>query len=69
MPEDPLPSDLFIENDHPDFSRTGLRTASTLRLHRLMTLPMTIVRRELGELSPSLRDQVAERLRQLLHLS
>ena len=63
-----LESDLFLNVDHPDFGRSGLRVASTLRLHRMLTVSRAVVRRELGELSPALQAEVAARLRTLFCL-
>ncbi len=38
-------------------------------LHRLMTVTTALVRRELGELSPRMQDEVANRLRRLFGLA
>jgi len=38
IPEDFLTTDILLESTNPDFSITGLRTTSTLRLHRLIIL-------------------------------
>jgi mRNA interferase MazF len=66
--EQPLATDLVLESDDPDFASTGLRVSSTLRLHRLMTATTTLIRRELGQLSPHLQAQVDSRLRKLFGL-
>ncbi len=63
-----LESDLVLAPNQPDFQATGLRTASALRLHRLLTAPTSLAQRELGELSPFLQSQVAEKLRRLFGL-
>lgn len=65
----PLRTDLRLDTDHPDFAATGLHVGSTLRLHRLLTVPADIIRRELGRLSPSLQNEVANRLRFLFGLA
>ena len=69
MPEDLLATDLRLEPDHADFPTTGLRVASAVRLHRLLTIPATIIRRELGHFPPGLRAEVARRLRLLFGLT
>lgn len=51
-------SDLIVEEGEKEFTMTGLRVSSTLRLHRLLTLPTRMIRRELGILSPRLRKKV-----------
>jgi mRNA interferase MazF len=52
----------------PGFSATGLRVSSTLRVHRLMTITTSVIRRELGELSPRLQAEVNAKLRDLFEL-
>ena len=61
-------SDLVLEPSGPGFTETGLRVASTLKLHRMVTLTTSLIRRELGLLSPDLQKEVNERLRQLFGL-
>ena len=65
IPLEILESDLVLKTDHVDFARTGLRVESTFRLHRLMTITTTLVKRELGELAPTLQTEVFARLRLL----
>lgn len=66
--DQPLATDLVLASDDPDFASTGLRVSSTLRLHRLMTATTSLIRRELGQLSPRMRAQVDSRLRELFGL-
>jgi mRNA interferase MazF len=69
VPASPLASDLVIDSSDADFVATGLRVSSTLQLHRLMSATTTLIRRELGSLSPRMQMQVGERLRALFDLS
>ncbi len=69
IPTDLLESDVVLDANQADFTTTGLRVSSTLRLHRLMTVTTTLIRRELGELSPRMQAEVAERLRKLFGLT
>ncbi len=68
IPPDLLDSDLVLDMNHMDFSRTGLRATSTVRLHRVMTVRTTIIRRELGRLSEALQDEVTIRIRRMFGL-
>jgi mRNA interferase MazF len=68
-PAELLETDLLLNSGQADFAMTGLRVTSTLRLHRLMTVTPALVRRELGELSPRMQDEVANRLRRLFGLA
>lgn len=65
IPENPLPTDIIFDSSHPDFSLSGLRQRSALRLHFLMTARASLILRELGRLSGPTLDDVAERLCQL----
>lgn len=69
IPADLLATDLVLDPSQADFTATGLRVSSTLRLHRLMTATTSLMRRELGVLSPSLQTEVANRLRKLFDLT
>jgi mRNA interferase MazF len=64
----PANSDLILDAQDPDFSATGLQVSSTLRVHRLMTIATSVIRRELGELSPRLQAEVNAKLRDLFEL-
>jgi mRNA interferase MazF len=68
-PTDSLESDVVLHSSQADFAKTGLRVSSTLRLHRLMTVTTTLIRRELGELSPRLQGEVGSKLRRLFALT
>jgi mRNA interferase MazF len=48
---------------------TGLRVTSTLRLHRLITVTTALIRRELGELPPSMKVKVTDKLKELFGLT
>jgi mRNA interferase MazF len=61
-----LRTDLLLDSRDPGFPATGLRVSSTLQLPRLMTVSTTLIRRQLGYLSPALQARVAEGLHVLL---
>jgi mRNA interferase MazF len=69
IPTDLLESDVVLDSGQTDFSITGLRVTSTLRLHRLMTVTTALIRRELVELSPRMQVEVADKLRTLFSLT
>ena len=68
VPEEPLPSDVALSPTDPGFAMTGLHVGSTLRLHRLITLDSSLLRRELGVLPPAREREVREKLRRLFGL-
>jgi mRNA interferase MazF len=65
IPGSLLRTDLVLDSRDPGFAATGLRAPSTLQLHRLMTVSTSLIRRQLGQLSPELQTRVAEGLRVL----
>jgi len=67
-PVDPLDTDLDVPANHPDFASSGLRVSSTVRLHRVMTVPARLILRELGMLPPALRAEVSRKVGQLFHV-
>ncbi len=68
VPADLMETDFILDPAQADFAATGLRVSSTLRLHRLMTVTTFSLRRELGELSLRMQDEVNNRLRKLFRL-
>jgi mRNA interferase MazF len=66
--ESPLPSDVSIVPGEAGFASTGLRVASTLCLHRLLTVAATVIVRELGELPAAKLDEVNRKLGLLFRL-
>ncbi len=69
IPADLMETDIALDTSQPGFVTMGLRVSSTLRLHRLMTVSTSLILRELGELSPDVQAQVADKLRKLFGLS
>jgi mRNA interferase MazF len=63
-----LDTDFVLDASHADVASTGLRVSSTLQLHRLMTATTSLIRREMGELSPGMQTKTANRLRKLFGL-
>ena len=67
-PADLLDTDVILDSNQPDFSVTGLRTTSTLRLHRLMTVSTSLILRELGKLPEGIQADVNGKIRRLFEL-
>lgn len=61
-----LASDLVLMPDTQEFAATGLHVASTIRLHRLLTLTLAMMPRQLGQLSPRLHAEAVRRLHELI---
>lgn len=63
-----LDSDVVLSEQHPNFTATGLRVSSTLRLHRLLTVTTSLIQRELGQLPDVIQNEVDEKIRTLFGL-
>ena len=68
IPADLIETDFVINPTHAGFGMTGLRVSSTLRLHRLMTVAVSLIERELGSISSDMQNNVDEKLRKLFKL-
>ena len=64
----PLTTDVILDSAASDFPVTGLRVSSTLQLHRLMTVNLSLIQRELGALPSRLQSEVDLRLQGLFEL-
>jgi mRNA interferase MazF len=64
----PADTDFVIDSNDADFTNTGLKVSSTIRLHRLMTVSTQIIKRELGELSQNQQTEIENRLRKLFNI-
>jgi mRNA interferase MazF len=68
VPAELLETDLVLDSEQTDFVMTGLQVASTLRLHRLMTITTGLMLRELGQLSPRMEAEARSKLASLFEL-
>ncbi|MHC5674269.1 type II toxin-antitoxin system PemK/MazF family toxin [Nostoc sp.] len=55
-----------MDTSHPDFAASGLNKPSTIRLDHLITVPKSLIQRELGTLSSDMQDLIAKMLCKLL---
>lgn len=62
------PSDLPIYSTDTDFSKTGLKVDSAVRLDRLVTVPTRIIQRQLGELPLAYHADLDKKLINLFNL-
>jgi mRNA interferase MazF len=68
IPPDLLETDLVVDNNHVDFKATGLAVTSTIRLHRLMTVTTSMIKRELGKIPETMDSKINHRLRKIFNL-
>lgn len=66
--EDRLDTDIFLDATKPYFTKTGLRTSSILRLHRLITITPAQIGEVLGVLPDELIPELKEKLLNVFQL-
>jgi mRNA interferase MazF len=68
MPTHAEPTDLLLDPSAPDMVGCGLKVPSTLRLHRLITLPRGVLARALGRIPSRVQTETLARLNLLFTL-
>jgi mRNA interferase MazF len=66
--DDVLPTDVVIETDHIQFTQTGLKRKTFIKLHKITAIVDTDIQSELGVIPEEHEKEVAEKLRQLFAL-
>ena len=65
IPNEILPSDIIIKLDTDNNSEMGLVIDSMIRLHKLVTIPKTLIKRKLGVLNNDVNKEVKKKLKDL----
>jgi len=68
IPSELLETDIILELNQDGFMETGLKVSSVLRLHRMMTISVGMIQRELGTLSPNMQSEVVNKLQKLFEI-
>ncbi len=68
IPSPLLPTDILLTSNDRDFKQTKLLFDSTIRLHKLLTLPKDIIIGALGELSSRRIEDVEKKLALLFQI-
>lgn len=66
IPENLLHTDIILRPENSDFTMSGLRKSSTIRLDHLVTLRSSLIQRELGSLSLKTQALMVDILSELL---
>lgn len=62
VPGDVLDTDIVVLKDTPEFVNTGLLADSVIRIHKMVTIPKSLFKRELGVISADLQKEVLLRI-------
>ena len=68
LPETPDHADLLLDKADKDFRITGLSVSSVIKLHRLVTVPQSLIKRQLGILPPKWQTAIDKNLKVLFNL-
>ena len=65
IPNELNESDFVIRKDSNYWTETGLTVDSVIRLHKIVTIPKTLIKRKLGRISPDLEKQLFAKIIQM----
>ncbi|WP_291857776.1 type II toxin-antitoxin system PemK/MazF family toxin [Marinilabilia sp.] len=62
-----LESDIIIRKNSEEWKDTGLVVDSVIRLHKMVTIPGSLIQRKLGHVNSSLKAQIREKIQGLFY--
>lgn len=68
IPEEILDSDVIIRKNTDDWEGTGLSFDSLIRLHKMTTIPKSMIKRKLGEINSNIENSIHEKITKLFEL-
>jgi mRNA interferase MazF len=67
IPEDRVDSDIVVSKHSENSPDTGLTVDSVIRLHKMVTIPKSLIKRKLGTINPNLEAEVKEKVNRLFN--
>jgi mRNA interferase MazF len=52
----------LINRNHPEFTQTGLKLESSLKLDKIATLSKELIIGEIGEVGPNLKKEINDKI-------
>ena len=65
IPDDLIESDLIIKKHSENSIGTGLSVDSVIRLHKMVTIPKSLIKRKLGDINSSIELEISEKIRKI----
>ncbi len=62
-------TDYILDSDHTDFGDTGLKKSSAFKMDKLVTIKKSILKGEIGRVSPTILKELDDRLKITFGLS
>lgn len=66
--DDIVNSDILIKKDSGDWIGTGLTVDSSIRLHKIVTIPKTLIKRRLGKINDSVENKTKDKIQELFDI-
>jgi mRNA interferase MazF len=60
--------DVLIDQNHPEFKKTGLKMDSYLKIERIATLSKRLIAGELGQVGPKLKKEINAKVEKTLKI-
>lgn len=67
IPEEILATDILIKKGTDEFTGTGLIVDSAIRVHKIVTIPKHLIKRELGVINTYLQGEISERINRIFN--
>ena len=67
IPEDSTDSDLILLKQSGNSIGTGLAVDSVISLHKMMTIPKSLIKRKLGTINPTVAVVIKEKINRLFN--
>ena len=68
IPDELLDTDVIVKKNTAEFVDTGLLANSVFRIHKLVTIPKSLIKREIGTINPYLQKEVRLRIDKVFDL-
>jgi len=62
VPQSPMPTDIIVGKEHPEFELTGLKVASVIKLDKVATISKDLILGEIGEIGNKLKEEINAKL-------
>ncbi len=68
IPDDLIDSDYVIKMNNSEWIGTGLTVDSVIRLHKMVTIPKSLIKRKLGKINRKVESDISVLLSQLFDI-
>jgi len=65
IPDDLVDSDILLRKQSENSFGTGLTVDSVIRLHKIVTIPKTLIKRKLGTINKSVEVEIKRKIAQM----